>query len=265
MPPVKTSKSFDKPLRSLIKKKKAKVLVLAAVENKVKIFGDKHLVSLAKNSIVKVEDVIKDLILIEQNDKDFEYDEVATNFVSLPRTSVKIRSESWTKITARETLKKYMKIFNLGRGMPLHYQVKENKPDGWPDSISFEDFKGVSFAKKEEATQIIEAMIRYHARVEPDTYFEQKNNNEDTAESSEDENLVPENDQNVENVENVVHVNNEEFGQQDVYQPNNQYVGHEDNNMPLHLDPSGQWYWHYYMQQWYPYYPQMGDGHPNNG
>ena len=52
-----------------------------------------------------------------------------------------------------------MKIFNLGRGMSLHYQVKENKPDGWPDSISFEDFKGVSFAKKEEATQIIEPLF----------------------------------------------------------------------------------------------------------
>lgn len=45
-----------------------------------------------------------------------------------------------------------MKIFNLGRGMSLQYQVKENKPDGWLDSITFEDFKGVSFARKEEAT-----------------------------------------------------------------------------------------------------------------
>ena len=52
-----------------------------------------------------------------------------------------------------------MKIFNLGRGMSLHYQVKENKPDGWLDSITFEDFKGVSFAKKEEATQIIEPLF----------------------------------------------------------------------------------------------------------
>ena len=94
-----------------------------------------------------------------------------------------------TKITARETLKQYMKIFNLGRGMPLHYQVKENKPDGWPDSISFEDFKGVSFAKKEEATQIIEALIRYYAKVEPD----------DDVVSSEDEVIGY-----VENVESIV-------------------------------------------------------------
>ena len=41
----------------------------------------------------------------------------------------------------------------------MSLQVKENKPDGWPDSISFEDFKGVSFAKKEEATQIIEPLF----------------------------------------------------------------------------------------------------------
>ena len=70
----------------------------------MKIFGDKHLISLAKNNQVKVEDVIKDLILQDQI-KDFEYDEVRTNFVSLPRTSVKIHSDSWTKITAKETLK----------------------------------------------------------------------------------------------------------------------------------------------------------------
>ena len=120
------------------------LLVLGAIDNKVKIIGDKHLVSLAKKNQVKVEDVIKDMILEDQS-KDFEYDEVTTNFVSLPRTSVKIRSDSWTKITAKEALKKYMTIFNLGRGM----------------------------------------LIRYYAKVEPDTYFEQRNNNDDVV-SSED-------------------------------------------------------------------------------
>ena len=129
-----------KLMRSLIQREKAKVLVLAAIDNKVNIF----LVSLAKNNQVKVEDVIKDMILEDQS-KDFEYDEVTTNFVSLPRTSVKIRSDSWTKITAKEALKKYMTIFNLGRGM----------------------------------------LIRYYAKVEPDTYFEQRNNNDDVV-SSED-------------------------------------------------------------------------------
>ena len=64
--------------------------------------------------------------------------------------------------------------------------------------ISFEDFKGVSFAKKEEATQIIEALIRYYAEVEPNTYFEQRNNNDDVV-SSEDEVIG-----NFENVENIV-------------------------------------------------------------
>ena len=99
-----------KLMRSLIQREKAKVLVLAAIDNKVKIFGHKRLVSLSKNNQVKVEAVIKDMILQDQSN-DFEYDEVTTNFVSLPRTTVKIRSESWTKITARDTLKKYMKVF----------------------------------------------------------------------------------------------------------------------------------------------------------
>ena len=38
---------------------------------------------------MKVEDVIKYLVLQDQI-KDFEYDEVTTNFVSLPKTSVKM-------------------------------------------------------------------------------------------------------------------------------------------------------------------------------
>ena len=50
-------------MRSLIQRKKAKVLVLAAIDNKVNIF----LVSLAKNNQVKVEDVIKDLILQDRS------------------------------------------------------------------------------------------------------------------------------------------------------------------------------------------------------
>ena len=48
-----------------------------------------------------------------------------------------------TKITAKEALKKYMTIFNLVRGM----------------------------------------LIRYYAKVEPDTYFEQRNNNDDVVSS----------------------------------------------------------------------------------
>ena len=156
-------------------RKKLKVLAFAVVDNRVKILGDKRLVYLAKNNQVKVEDILKDLILLEQdNEANFEYSEETTNLVSLPRTSVKICSDSWTKVTARETLKQYMKIFNLGRGMSLRYNVKENEPAGWPDSISFEDFKGVSYAKVEEATQIIESLIRYHAKVDPATYFESR-------------------------------------------------------------------------------------------
>ena len=88
-----------KLMRSLIQRGKAKVLVLASIDDKVKIFDDKRLVSLAKNNQVKVEDVIKDMILQDQS-KDFEYDEVTTNFVSLPRTSVKIHCDGCIKITA---------------------------------------------------------------------------------------------------------------------------------------------------------------------
>ena len=74
---------------------------------------------------MKVEDVIKYLVLQDQI-KDFEYDEVTTNFVSLPRTSVKICSDSWTKSTARKSLKKYMKTRSQVPGPKSQSQSLDN-------------------------------------------------------------------------------------------------------------------------------------------
>ena len=154
--------------------------------------------------------------------------------------------------------------------MSLRYNVKENEPAGWPDSISFEDFKGVSYAKVEEATQIIESLIRYHAKVDPETYFEsRRETNEDDAvvDTSEDENEVHGNQELDQPVGNG---NNQEIDQPDQIHPPNhnqnyEYQGNPNYDMPLHLDPSGSWYWNYYLQQWSPYYPQNGDGRPNDG
>ena len=108
--------------------------------------------------------------------------------------------------------------------MSLRYNVKENEPAGWPDSISFEDFKGVSYAKVEEATQIIESLIRYHAKVDPETYFEsRRETNEDDAvvDTSEDETEVLGNQELDQLVENG---NNEEIDQPEQIHPPNNYM-----------------------------------------
>ena len=270
MTPKKSTKSTNihKKIKSLIQRNKASVLALLVVEKRVMILGNERLVSLAKNEHITIEDLAKELILLEK-DKDidtFSYKEVSTNHVILPKPSVKIRSASWSVIIARSILKEYLKIFNLGKGMPLKYHIKENEPAGWPETLSFEDFMGVSYVNKEQATLIIESMIRYHAKVDPLTYYEpaRKNDEYESCETSEESCETSEE----ENVANDINEDNQEHGQRekiygndgsDAYQPRNYgYGGYDHNDMPLHLDPSGLWYWDYYLHQWFPYQPANG-------
>ena len=265
MPQKKSSKSpiFHKKIKSLIQRNKASVLSLLVVEKRVMILGNKRLVSLAKNEQITVKDLAKELILLEKDKamemETFSYKEISTGHVILPKPSVKIRSASWSVIIARSILKEYLKIFNLGKGMPLKYHIKENEPAGWPETLSFEDFMGVSYVNKEQATLIIESMIRYHAKVDPLTYYEpaRKNDEYESCETSEEENVA-----------NDINEDNQEHGQRekiygndgsDAYQPRNYgYGGYDHNDTPLHLDPSGLWYWDYYLHQWFPYQSENG-------
>ena len=96
------------------------------------ILGNQRLVYLAKNDQVTNEDLAKYLIqLVKDKDTEFfSYKEISTGQIILPKPSfkIKIRSASWTVIMARSILKDYLKIFNLGKGMPLKYHIKENEP-----------------------------------------------------------------------------------------------------------------------------------------
>ena len=275
MTPKKSTKSTNihKKIKSLIQRNKASVLALLVVEKRVMILGNERLVSLAKNEHITIEDLAKELILLEK-DKDidtFSYKEVSTNHVILPKPSVKIRSASWSVIIARSILKEYLKIFNLGKGMPLKYHIKENEPAGWPQTLSFEEFMGVSYVNKEQATLIIESMIRYHAKVDPLTYYEpaRKTEEHESGETSEEEKVAD--DIHKGNKEHGKrkkidghHDINDSFKNNDCYQTHNYgYEGHDLTNMPLHLDPSGLWYWDSYLHQWFPYQPANG-GHSLN-
>ena len=83
MPPKKSPKSpnIHKKIKSLIQRKKASVLALLVVEKRVMILGNQRLVSLAKNEHNTIEDLAKELILLEKDNamKTFSYKEVSTS------------------------------------------------------------------------------------------------------------------------------------------------------------------------------------------
>ena len=151
----------------------ANVLSLAVIDGKVIIIGEQQIVSFSKDMNITLEEVSKKMIELENEDKEqYTFKEHDTKKVVLPKTSVKIRSESWTRDIAKTTLKSYLRIFNLGKNSKLRFGDACNEPAGWPPSLSFADFKGVSYATKENLTKIVESLIRHHMDVDPVTYYD---------------------------------------------------------------------------------------------
>ena len=55
-----------------------------------------------------------------------------------------------------------MNILGFGKAGSKKYKVKEDMPDGWPDSLSFELFLHPSKARFGECNEIIESLLSYH-------------------------------------------------------------------------------------------------------
>ena len=221
----------------------ANVLSLAVIDGKVIIIGEQQIVSFSKDMNITLEEVSKKMIELENEDKErYTFKEHDTKKVVLPKTSVKIRSESWTRDIAKTTLKSYLRIFNLGKNSKLRFGDACNEPAGWPPSLSFADFKGVSYATKENLTKIVESLIRHHMDVDPVTYYDSAVRRDDLESSDEDsdQDLVR-NNGNPEVIDNQ---------QQQVGQ--NMHQGNNFESAPLTLDPRGKWYWDFQEQQWFP-------------
>ena len=114
------------------------------------------------------------------------------------------------------------------------YGRARDEPDSWPDTISWKNFKGPSFAKLETCNEIIECLLESR-QIDVNSY----------------------------------HLENEEVDEADQRDEDNQYDPPDNENQynppdydnqynppgPDILDPTGNWRWNNEFQQWIPTQP----------
>ena len=97
MPKPRKRSGLNIQLKNVSVRNRANVLSLAVIDGKVIIIGEQQIVSFSKDMNITLEEVSKKMIELENEDKEqYTFKEYDTKKVVLPKTSVKIRSESWT-------------------------------------------------------------------------------------------------------------------------------------------------------------------------
>ena len=232
------------------------------------ISGSKSLVNfMSKNS--EMVNQLYDLMLNKESQEgDFVYETFKPEL--LPKLTCDMYDKkSWTGDVPYQNLMTYMQVFGFGRSGNKNYKHNEDKPSGWPDTVSFINVEHPSYLSKDAITKVIEGLLT-HRNINPRTYFmktsphqkvpsrkrkktmksaeyveeprEEATENEDMERNVDIVQQEPLHDEVLHN-NNLVNENIEV--NKDLEQPHHQ-------QQQLTLDPTGYWYWDYHYGQWYP-------------
>ena len=163
-------KTFSKQHKKFVEDKKNLSLNISMKGRLLSVSGSGPLVDFATQN-PEIFKPIYDLIMSkdEENDENIVYKTYRPCF--LPKlTHNMYDKKEWNWKIARYNMKVYMRALGFGNGGEKNYGVKEDCPDGWPDSVSFENVVHCSHMTTEECNSAIESLLN-HRNIDPKTHF----------------------------------------------------------------------------------------------
>ena len=163
----KAKKARVKKLRKLVETDKNINLNINVQDGVINVHGNKPIMDILKEDCraMTIGDILLHMMNLEDQDvpEKFVLDEFEEKTVLLPKLPVKFMSKKWNAIVARETLKTFMNQLGFYRGSDKSYVAKEDKPEGWPDSVGFgsKKKKHATSYKLHEINAIIKSMLEY--------------------------------------------------------------------------------------------------------
>ena len=133
------------------------------------ISGSKSLVNLISKSSEMVNQFHYLMLNNESHEDDFVYETFKPEL--LPKLTCDMYDEkSWTGNVPYQNLMIYMQVLGFGRSGNKKYKNEDDKPEGWPSTVSFTDSVHPSYLSKDAITQVIEGLLK-HRNINPRTYF----------------------------------------------------------------------------------------------
>ena len=211
-------KSFSKALEKFTVNGKFRSLAIYHNGEELVVAGDKEVVKFVTENEenITLSEIKERIEELSQTEEDHRYQ----RRLSYPRLPVQFKSEGWTWKIARKVLQDYMAVEGFGKGSKKSYGKFKDKPDNWPDTISWISFKGPTNLRLENCNEIIQSFLEGR-HIDPYTYHdnttdrESEENEDGEAETGNDAGKVT------------------------------------DKGYPLTLDETGNWYWCYESEQWF--------------
>ena len=154
----KVGKSLDEKIKKIIQAESV-VFTVTIRSNKIVMTGNENVVDIVnKNPEISMREFFNKIL----NDL-----EVSTEFASssppiFPKFPTKFMGKKWNFELARYQLTSIMNVLGFGRGNSKIYTNPEDKPDGWPPTISFEEVKHPSWIRMDQVNCIIESLLKHH-------------------------------------------------------------------------------------------------------
>ena len=160
-----SSKSFDtlkRKIKNAVTSDKLFTICITVKNDEIHLLGEKQLVeAIKKDERITMKDVFSKLSNMQsEKAANLEFTDIATE--SIPKLRVHFKSDAWNHVAARSHLRTYMNILGFRKNGEKNYGVSSDKPKEWPDSLSFETFKGPNYATISDANLILESIFQYN-------------------------------------------------------------------------------------------------------
>ena len=173
--------TVDKVIGNYVREER-KVFAVSIRDGKVVYSGNKSFLDYVLSENLKT--LRLDNILSKMMDEDDSSD-AAKSFSSeilpvFPLLKFKFKSKDWNHKRAYEYLKRVMNVLGFYNGSKKNYGEEEHKPQAWPDTLSWTDFKHPCASSLDKMNTIIEAVLSYYG-VDVNTHMTQDHPGPDPA------------------------------------------------------------------------------------
>ena len=173
--------TLDKVIEKYVREER-KVFAVSIRDGKVVYSGNKSFLDYVLSENLKT--LRLDNILSKMMDEDDSSD-AAKSFSSeilpvFPLLKFKFKSKDWNYKIAYEYLKRVMNVLGFCNGSKKNYGDQDHKPEAWPDTLSWTDFKHPCASSLDKMNTIIEAVLSYYG-VDVNTHMTQDHPGPDPA------------------------------------------------------------------------------------
>jgi len=233
-------KSFLKSLEKLTEKGELRSLTLYHNKTELVIAGDSQILRFVTErthdsiTLKELKEKMEELLTSREEHK-------YKRLISFPRLPVKFRSKKWSWIIARRVLQQYLQVEGFGKGSKKCFGREEDRPEHWPETVSWATFKGYSSANIETCNDIIQSFLRsrhldpweYHDVIEPEVE-KLGNDHENSVDEGE---TLEEDSWNIDSGDDDVHVQDPLSMDQDLSDPeDDDEDDDEDDTNPCYND-----------------------------